>query len=147
MKLISKHNKKLRRANQSVAYDSEALRKARLQGNQLLVFLRKFPQGVALAAAQVGINKAMFVMEFDKVTKLVINPTIKNQSEEENIAEEGCLTFPGKSILVKRSKEIDVEYHNGTILVKEHLAGLEARVFQHEYDHTQGKCIISRKAE
>ena len=53
--------------------------------------------------------------------------------------DEGCLTFPGLWLKVKRPDGIEVEYEdeNGEKQEKA-MFGLEARIFQHEYDHMQG---------
>ena len=53
--------------------------------------------------------------------------------------DEGCLTYPGLWIKVKRPEGIEVTYEdeNGEKQEKA-MFGLEARVFQHEYDHMEG---------
>src|SRR5258705_12960100 len=68
--------------------------------------------GVGLAAAQVGVLKRLFVMDCssgkDKKKKLVlINPVIEAE-EGEQIGEEGCLSFPGGFIEVKRPHQSGV---------------------------------------
>jgi peptide deformylase len=53
--------------------------------------------------------------------------------------DEGCLTYPGLWIKVKRPDGIEVSYEdeNGEKQEKA-MFGLTCRVFQHEYDHMQG---------
>ena len=53
--------------------------------------------------------------------------------------DEGCLSWPGLWLKVKRPIWIEVEYENENgEHTKNKLKGLEARVFQHEYDHMEG---------
>jgi peptide deformylase len=90
--------------------------------------------GIGIAAPQVGVLKQVIIM-FDQV---MFNPKIIKQrgSVEFN---EGCLSFPGKFIKVKRSATISVKSIdiNGKLLYQE-LTGLEARVFLHEAEHLKG---------
>lgn len=67
---------------------------------------------------------------------VLVNPVIIARSTEEDLKEEGCLSFPLIYGHVKRSKWIEVSYQDirGTKLGKK-FEGLEARVFQHEFDH------------
>ena len=53
--------------------------------------------------------------------------------------DEGCLSFAGESIIVKRPDWIKLEYqdHKGNTK-REILDGLNARVCLHEYDHLKG---------
>jgi len=71
--------------------------------------------------------------------KMYVNPKIidKNGLCE---FEEGCLSIPDIRATITRAEEIYVEYETiDKIKYKEHLTGLLARVFQHEYDHLNGK--------
>ena len=53
--------------------------------------------------------------------------------------EEGCLTHPGLWLKVNRPDSIEVEYENENgEKQKKAMFGLEARIFQHEYDHMEG---------
>jgi len=58
---------------------------------------------------------------------------------------EGSLTFPGISVIVKRPVSITVEYYNkkGEIQHNE-FQGLTARIFQHAFDHLQGTTMKDR---
>jgi peptide deformylase len=101
--------------------------------------------GVALSAPQVGLDMSMFVMGIDQARVEVFNPTIISYSKEETLMNEGSLTFPGISVLIKRPVSITVEYFNknGEIQHNE-FQGLTARIFQHAYDHLQGTTIKDR---
>ena len=95
--------------------------------------------GAALSAPQVGLNMCMFVMGIDQVRIEVFNPTIVSYSKEEELMNEGSLTFPGILVIVKRPIAITVEYYNKNgELQQNEFKGLTARIFQHAFDHLQG---------
>ena len=98
--------------------------------------------GIGLSANQCGVMERAFVMYSDVKKKEIIacfNPKINYESEEKITMDDGCLTFPGLWLKVKRPDGIEVEYEdeNGAKLEKA-MFGVEARIFQHEYDHMQG---------
>ena len=98
--------------------------------------------GIGLSANQCGIMERAFIMYSDVKKKEIIacfNPKIIYESEEKIFMDEGCLTYPGLWIKVKRPEGIEVTYEdeNGEKQEKA-MFGLEARVFQHEYDHMEG---------
>jgi peptide deformylase len=97
-------------------------------------------KGLGLSANQVGIDARVFVMGVDQNNrKNVFNPKIISTSEETNIAKEGCLSYPGLWLNIKRPKSVVVSYQNETgETIVEELDGLPARIFQHEYDHMEG---------
>ncbi len=103
--------------------------------------------GVGLAAPQIGKSIRMFVVDaegFDEEAckgfkKVFINPEILEESEEEWAFEEGCLSIPGVREDVVRPEWIKVSYFDENW--DQHtieLDGLNARVFQHEFDHIDG---------
>ena len=53
--------------------------------------------------------------------------------------DEGCLSIPEINELVKRKKNIEIQYLDENFnVVIEKISGIEARVIQHEYDHLRG---------
>ena len=100
--------------------------------------------GLGLAAPQVGVQKRMFVYQLgdaDPVT--IINPTI-SESRGEWEFDEGCLSIPGLYFPIVRPKEIlltgwDLEGNEISIEADE----IEARCFQHELDHLDGRLLLS----
>ena len=111
--------------------------------------------GVGLAAPQIGMNIRMFVIDASAwaeedpaladFKKTFINPEITFYSEEEEKGEEGCLSLPGISEPVKRSKKIRIKYQDENFeWHDEEYENFFARVIQHEYDHLQGKVFIDR---
>jgi peptide deformylase len=93
--------------------------------------------GVGLAANQCGFPHRMFVMAGGMVC---INPKILEKSTEEVREKEGCLSFPGLIIPITRAATIRVEYYTvAGDRREETFTGSTAQVFQHEYDHLEGK--------
>lgn len=101
--------------------------------------------GMGLAATQVGKALRLCVIRFERKTYILINPKIKSKSWGKEIAEEGCLSFPGQFIPVKRSKKVKVVAENrlGKEITIE-ATGLLARALQHEIDHLDGILYIDR---
>ena len=70
-------------------------------------------RGVGLSANQLGINRRVFVIGIDDLKIFVFNPRIIDARGEE-LYEEGCLSYPGVKLKLKRPSEIDVEYQTET---------------------------------
>jgi len=90
----------------------------------------------------------VFVMYSDINKKEIIacfNPKIVTESPENILMDEGCLTYPGLWIKVSRPDHIacSFEDENGELNEVE-MFGLEARIFQHEYDHMIGTNFTKR---
>jgi peptide deformylase len=67
------------------------------------------------------------------------DPQIVEMASEQIIMDEGCLTYPGMWLKIKRPVWIKATWEDQDGVKDEYqLAGLEARVFQHEYDHMEG---------
>jgi peptide deformylase len=96
-------------------------------------------KAIGLAAPQIGLAHRLFVME---PNRRVFNPEILNQSEDEKLYEEGCLSFPGMFMKVKRPLWVDVRYKtvtDGNIIdVEETLRKIDCQCFCHELDHLNG---------
>jgi len=104
--------------------------------------------GIGLAAPQVGVLKRIIVVKTDIEGQRffeLINPKILEKSKETEIGEEGCLSFPGFFLKIKRPKEIEVEGEdiNGE-KINFKAKGLFARVLCHEIDHLDGILFCDR---
>ena len=103
-------------------------------------------QGVGLAAPQIGLNLRMFVvdstpMEEDDTSfrKVFINPEILEETGEFQAIEEGCLSIPGIREDITRNSVVRIRYFDEHWNeFEEVIAGIRARVIQHEYDHIEG---------
>ena len=104
--------------------------------------------GIGLAAVQVGILKRILVVDVSnkdekKQPLALINPIIKNFSDETSIYEEGCLSIPETFIEIERPKICVVEYIDEKGLKKNlKCDGLLSICIQHEVNHLDGKLII-----
>jgi len=106
--------------------------------------------GAGLAAIQVGSNTRIFIVEASVAGGdendhpiVFINPQIEWLSDETEVAEEGCLSFPGIYVPIKRSLKARVR---ATALDGKEFRvegeGLYARAMQHENDHLENKLLI-----
>lgn len=105
-------------------------------------------RGLGLSACQIGIMTRAFVIGDPSEPNTVIaafNPKIVDSSANMEIYEEGCLSFPGLFVKVKRPIEIRARYadHTGKTDTSK-FSGLTSRVFQHEYDHLNGIVYTQR---
>lgn len=111
--------------------------------------------GVGIAAPQVAEGLQLFIVasrpnpRYPQAPVMeptaMINPQLLSHSDELVQGWEGCLSVPGQRGLVTRYREIEVAYldRHG----HEHrqcLRDFVARIFQHEYDHLQGKVFLDR---
>ncbi|MCF8360694.1 MAG: peptide deformylase [Prolixibacteraceae bacterium] len=113
----------------------------------------KQANGIGLAAPQVNLLKNAFIIdttpfnepEIPKIEKAVFNPDILNFDDKTGPYEEGCLSIPGIFENINRPLSIEVRYRDINFDIKEEmLEGIEARIFQHEYDHLQGVLFVDR---
>lgn len=106
----------------------------------------KIAGGIGLAGPQINRSIRMFVMGMKPRIPLtvVINPKIEYLEQYgQTQSQEGCLSIPGKTVVVKRYKRIHISYFDrkGQYISKE-LTGMAAIIAQHEYDHLNGVLII-----
>lgn len=100
---------------------------------------------LGVAANQVGNPYRIFAMRGSPENFVCFNPKIIQESEQQILLEEGCLTFPGLLVKIKRPEFVRVRFQtpNGDTLTKKFI-GMSARVFQHELDHLNGIKYIDR---
>jgi peptide deformylase len=105
-------------------------------------------EGMGIAANQVGVSLRIFIMDENPEFKqplIFINPEIVFESEETDDLEEGCLSFPGIRIAVKRPIKVVVKALDRE--QKEFLCereGYAARCLLHELDHLNGITFFER---
>jgi peptide deformylase len=117
---------------------------------------QKDPEGVGLAAPQVGKSRRIFVAKIDDTYQVFINPKVVFYSKEKTLEKdkdghpilEGCLSIPKHYGEVARAKRVKIEYTNlkGKKETKEFKDFL-ARIVQHEYDHIEGILFADRVLE
>ena len=104
--------------------------------------------GIGLAAPQLGISKRIIVVrdqDNNGIALTLINPEIVWESSETIVMDEGCLSIPGETCSIERSKEIIVKFRDQK--GKPHrvlFGGLNSRIIQHEIDHLNGVLMVER---
>ncbi len=110
-----------------------------------LVATMRAENGLGLAANQVGVPYKIFALESEP-TYVVINPKILEISPDDIELEEGCLSYKGLFVKVKRPLWIKVRfnYPNGEAGTHR-FEGITARAFLHEYSHIEyGETMLDR---
>lgn len=143
-------NKILRNISKEVdlkEIDSDEIKKVI---SQMEYFLEVQPDGVGLAAPQIGHNLRIFIASenvFETVDRVIppkedlifINPKIIKKSKKYSHLEEGCFSVRWWYGQVNRSKNITIEAYNQKGEKKTWgVGGLLAQLFQHEIDHLNG---------
>ena len=118
------------------------------------------PQGVGLAATQVGLGISLFIMKPNPDSKTVpyINPKIlqiedvktksKKKKDDDDTPLEGCLSIPHIWSPINRASRVELEYQDikGNKQQK-WFEGFESIIVQHEVDHLQGVLFTQRALE
>lgn len=113
--------------------------------------------GCGLAAPQIGVSKRALIVDgtgmvdvYDYLKdfkRTMINPVIIEESEDENVYSEGCLSIPGIYGDVKRPAFITVEYYNEDgEKVTEKFDKFACRMVQHEMSHLDGDMFVDHLA-
>ena len=126
--------------------------------------------GLGLAAPQIDSSKRIFAIDMRRrsddsvpceftidgkslpldiaMPLIAVNPEVEEIGDYVEIAEEGCLSFPGVFAEVERSAMVKMRYFDtdgiGHELVCE---GLFARCVQHENDHLSGICFVDHLSQ
>jgi peptide deformylase len=107
-------------------------------------------EGAGLAAIQVGESLRLFIIDPEVAGRtaedppvVFANPELIEISEEEQTGDEGCLSFPGIFVPVKRGMRAKVRAQDlqGNTFELEG-QGLLARALQHETDHLSGRLLV-----
>jgi len=120
----------------------------------------KDPEGVGLAATQVGINRRLFIVTFNGVPEIFINPVLSNFSKAtlfdvhtraKDRWLEGCLSVPRLWGAVNRPYSVEIDYLTPIDgeLEKRHrkFEDCDAAYVQHENDHLDGILFTDRILE
>jgi peptide deformylase len=105
--------------------------------------------GVGIASVQIGVPVKMFLVEAEVAGRpagdpvAFINPEVVWTSDENERAEEGCLSFPGVYVPIERPLKARVRAMgiDGKMFEAEG-EGLFARALLHEFDHLTGKLMV-----
>lgn len=121
---------------------------------RLLVTVQE-ANGVGIAAPQLGWSKRVLVvasrpnLRYPKAPimepTVIINPHIIALSTEVEKGWEGCLSVPGVRGNVLRHRQVELTYTDRQGQHQHQIwQGFVARIFQHEYDHLEGKVFLDR---
>ena len=122
--------------------------------------LDREPEGVALAAPQIGVSYRLFIVRNDRTlpspvqpsessphpaaeVAVYINPKIVKTSRKRAHAEEGCLSVRGVYGTALRHERVTVRARrpDGSSFERG-ASGLLAQIFEHEMDHLNGTLFI-----
>ncbi len=127
--------------------------------------IQEDPEGVGLAAPQVGKDLRIFVMDYNGKKRVVINPIVLEVSKTKSKSQksrqrngqakgknkkilEGCLSLPNYYGPIKRPQRIKISYMDlGGKKQVEEFDGFFAQIVQHEMDHLNGVLFIDRILE
>ena len=119
--------------------------------------IQKNPEGVGLAAPQIGKRLRIFVANYKELNRIVINPEIlKSKSPITNYQSpksrqeilEGCLSLPNYYAPLKRINLVKIKYLNEEGKeVTEEFKGFNAQIVLHEIDHLNGILFLDRLLE
>ena len=151
MKLVDQHDPILRQKCEPFNFNepvvdpyelSDELQKIRVEGG-----------GIGLAAPQVGINTQVLVIGMgnfetegtEDYNQVFFNPNILSTDGDKVYMLEGCLSFPGLVVKVKRPTDIVMEWWTEEdTRCEEKFSGMTSRILQHEVDHLNGITYIKR---
>ena len=99
--------------------------------------------GLGLAGNQVGLPWSVFVLNPEP--RAIFNPEIISYSGEEIALAEGCLTYPGLYVKIKRHQHVLVRFQDRTGSFHEQtFSDLSARIVQHEMGHLAGTIFYNK---
>lgn len=169
-KVLGVGDPKLREVSRPVEKADKRLKKL-LQDLEDTLKVQNDPQGVGLAAPQIGVPLRVFVMRNKGKIVPVINPEIVKLSKktndppsprhggasegqapenpeggDEEYIMEGCLSLPHYYGPVKRAWSIELKFQTLKQLENrtKSFHGFPAQIIQHEVDHLNGKIFIDR---
>jgi peptide deformylase len=146
MKIVTFPNPILREKMPEFDFENPLIDPVALEHDMLATM---FASGaIGLAANQVGIRTRVFTMG-DKsnflAAKAYFNPEVIANTDEIHDLEEGCLSFPGVYVNIKRPKAIKARWQNSKGEVEEgELHGYDCKCFLHELDHLEGVVFQDR---
>lgn len=113
--------------------------------NDMKETLNATPNGIGLAAPQIGQSLRIFIVKIPEYEGVFINPEVIEEGERTTILEEGCLSIPTIYGPVVRPRTIKVKaYDANGKLFKVRAKAMLARVIQHELDHLKGTLFIDK---
>lgn len=156
-RIIQSGEKKLREVSKPVRSVDRKILKL-IQDLRDTLAVQKDPEGVGLAAPQIGVNLRVFAVNFKNLKRIVINPEIVEIKEKphstkvsrgkKNEILEGCLSLPHYYGPLKRESLVKLKYLDETGKeIVEIFKDFNAQIILHEIDHLNGFLFIDRLLE
>lgn len=134
-------------------FGSDELRKL---VDQMAESLDQFPEGVALAAPQIGVPYRLFIVRKDRTLEpgalpsdhtpeieAYANPEIVKTSRKRAKSDEGCLSVHGLYGVTHRHERVTIKARGiDGVHIMRGAGGLMAQIFEHEIDHLNGILFI-----
>jgi len=109
-----------------------------------MLSLMRISGGAGLAGNQAGLDLSLIVIEVENHIFKLINPEIRKREGSVSFSE-GCLSFPGLELEIKRDNKVWVSARDEEgKQVEIEAEGFLAVAFQHEIDHINGIVFINR---
>jgi peptide deformylase len=115
------------------------------------------PEGVGLAAPQIGKNVRLFIINHNGKRLTIINPKVIFVSKapsgvykkgDNNGIMEGCLSLPHYYGPLRRSNKVKISFKDEVWNTKtQEFSGFLAQIVLHEIDHLNGKIFVDRLLE
>lgn len=107
--------------------------------------------GIGLSANQVGVSARVFVMGHKsnpETAQAFFNPVVIAATTDVEDLEEGCLSFPGIYVNIKRPTAIKARWQNSKGEWQEsEFDGYDCKCFLHELDHLEGIVFQDRVSQ
>lgn len=108
---------------------------------------RVYEFGRGIAAPQLGIMKRMFYLNLDR-PYIILNPELKDLSDEKFELWDDCMSFPNLLVKVKRHQSLTLHYLDENWNPQSrHVSGAISELIQHEYDHLDGILCTMRAVD
>lgn len=155
-KIVQSGNSVLRQvAKKVLKVDKKALEVVRDLKDTLKT--QKEPEGVGLAAPQIGKSVRIFIADYKDFQRVVINPEILKTEKKSNTPKtsrskkeilEGCLSLPYYYGPLKRANSVTLKYldEKGEEITEE-FNDFNAQIIMHEIDHLNGILFVDRLLE
>lgn len=105
---------------------------------------RVYQFGRGIAAPQLGIMKRLFYLNLDR-PYIILNPEVKDLSDEKFELWDDCMSFPNLLVKVKRHESLTLHYRDENWKPQFwQVSGAFSELIQHEYDHLDGVLCTMR---
>lgn len=148
-KILTSKNPKLRLKSKAVAkIDKKIL--SLIADLRDTLKIQKNPEGVGLAAPQIGKNLQVFLASYKGFQRVVINPKIvsidkkfPDKKKVKNEILEGCLSLPNFYGPLRRARSVTISYLDENAIKKtEKFEDFNAQIILHEIDHLNGILFV-----